>query len=163
MAKNRGKPQSCRFRGGHSAIQRGKDWAPLRGRMLRSAWLSSRAARPRLPRRPESPLFGVDPNTVGFSLLRRMEEIAAIAQVIGTIKKPPTSRKNRFEGPVYLIKAKIYLPPNKYLNDLFRVSVCEPIDLAKGPPAVMEHGIFTFDSCQKLKVGKLLGIIVSPA
>jgi hypothetical protein len=117
----------------------------------------------RLPRRPESPLFGVDPNTVGFSLLRRMEEIAAIAQVIGTIKKPPTSRKNRFEGPVYLIKAKIYLPPNKYLNDLFRVSVCEPIDLAKGPPAVMEHGIFTFDSCQKLKVGKLLGIIVSPA
>src|SRR4051794_15201279 len=95
------------------------------------------------------PLLGVDLDTVGFSLLRRMEEIAAIAQVIGVMKKPLTSKKYRFEGCIYLIKTKIYLPPNKYSNELFRVSVCEPIDLVKNPPAVMEHGIFTFDSCQK--------------
>jgi hypothetical protein len=43
------------------------------------------------------------------------------------------------------------------------VLACEPIDLAKNVPAAMEHGIFTFDSHRKLKVGKLHGIIISLA
>jgi hypothetical protein len=55
----------------------------------------------------------------------------------------------------------MYRPPGKYSKRLFRVKVCEPIDLSKNAPAIMEHGIFTFDSYRKLKVGKLLGIIIS--
>jgi len=89
-----------------------------------------------------------------------MKERAAIAEVVSVTKKPLTLERSGAEWPVYAIKAKMYRPPGKYSKHLFRVKVCEPIDLSKNAPAIMEHGIFTFDSYRKLKVGKLLGIII---
>jgi hypothetical protein len=83
--------------------------------------------------------------------------------VVSVTKKYVTLERRGIEGPVYAVKAKMYRPPSKYSNDLFRVRVYEPMDLAKNAPAVMEHGFFTFDSYRKLEVGKLLGIIISSA
>jgi hypothetical protein len=69
-------------------------------------------------------------------ILRRMKETAAIAEVVSVAKKPLTLERSGAEGHVYAVKAKMYRPPRKYSNDLFRVKVCEPIDLAKNAPVV---------------------------
>ena len=92
--------------------------------------------------------------------MKRIKETVAIAKVVSVTKKPLTLKRGA-KWPVYAIKAKMYRPPGKYSNDLFRVKVCEPMDLVKNASALMEHGIFTFDSYRKLEVGKRLGIIIS--
>jgi hypothetical protein len=71
-----------------------------------------------------------------------MEETTAIAEVVGVMKQPYTLEIDGLEEPIYAIQAKMYLPANKYSNDLFRVKISKPIDLADRGPSVMEHGIF---------------------
>ena len=91
-----------------------------------------------------------------------MEE-TGIAEVLIVTKKPITLDQHGAEDPVYAIEAKMYLPPNKYFNEAFRVKISKPVDLADRVPSVMDRGIFTFDSYWELKVGKLLEIRISPA
>jgi len=57
-------------------------------------------------------------------ILRHMKERAAIAEVVSVAKKPLTLERSGAEGHVYAVKAKMYRPPSKYSNDLFRVKVC---------------------------------------
>jgi len=39
----------------------------------------------------------------------------------------------------------MYLPQNKYLDDVFRVKISKPFDLPDRVPSVMDHGIFKFE------------------
>ena len=94
--------------------------------------------------------------------MRRMEE-TGVAEVVSVTKKPPALKNNGAAEPIYAIQAKMYLPLKKYSNDVFRVRISKPIDLANRVPSAMDHGIFTFDSYDELKVGKLLEVRISPA
>jgi hypothetical protein len=92
-----------------------------------------------------------------------MEESTGIAEVISVKRLPLMEETDSLWDHVYAIQAKIYLPADKYSNDLFRVKISKPIGVSKRAPSIMNHGRFTFDSHRELKVGKLLEISISPA
>jgi hypothetical protein len=61
------------------------------------------------------------------------------------MKKPLTLNEQGEECPLHAIEAKMYLPQNKYLDDVFHVKISKPFDLPDRVPSVMDHGIFTFE------------------
>ena len=92
-----------------------------------------------------------------------MEESIGIAKVVSVKRLPLTDETDPLWDHTYAIQAKIYLPANKYSDDLFRVKISKPIGVAKRAPSIMNHGRFNFDSHRELKIGKLLEISISPA
>ena len=95
-----------------------------------------------------------------------MEEGTGIAEVIRVTKHPVVEIAEGVEVGGYTVQARMYVPAQKYSNDFFLVRISKPSELAcrqheKG--SQMEHGEFSFDSGEELKVGDKLEIFISPA
>jgi hypothetical protein len=75
-----------------------------------------------------------------------MGESTAITEVVWVTKQliDPAAVEER----VYVIHAKVCLPEDTYLNELFRVKNSRPVGLAKRAPSVMKHGRFAFDTTE---------------
>jgi len=94
-----------------------------------------------------------------------MAEDTGIAEVIRVTKHPVVEIAEGVEVGGYTVQARMYAPAQKYLHDLFLVRISKPSGFAhlqhqKGTP--MEHGEFSFDSGEELKVGDKLEILIYP-
>ena len=94
-----------------------------------------------------------------------MAEDTGIAEVIRVSKHPVIEIAEGVEVGGYTVQARMYAPAQKYSHDLFLVKISKPSEFAhfqheKG--FQMEHGEFSFDSGDELKVGDKLEVLITP-
>jgi hypothetical protein len=93
-----------------------------------------------------------------------MEEAAGIAEVIRVTKHPVIEIAEGVEVGGYTIQARICPTAHQYSRGLFLVKVSKPSEIAcqqRVRGSQMEHGEFSFDSGELLKVGDKLEILIS--
>jgi hypothetical protein len=95
-----------------------------------------------------------------------MEEGTGIAEVIRVTKHPIVEIAEGVEVGGYTVRARMCAPAHRYTKEIFLVKISKPsafstIRHEHGSP--MEHGEFSFDSGEELKVGDKLEILISPA
>lgn len=91
-----------------------------------------------------------------------MEECTGIAEVIRVTKHPVVEIAEGVEVGGYTVQARMYAPPDKYSHDSFLVKITKPcLQHEKG--SQMEHGEFSFESGEELKIGDKLEILISPS
>jgi hypothetical protein len=95
-----------------------------------------------------------------------MEEGTGIAEVIRVTKHPIVEIAEGIEVGGYTVRARLCAAARRYSKEVFLVKISKPsaystIRHEHGSP--MEHGEFSFDSGEELKVGDKLEILISPA
>ena len=69
------------------------------------------------------------------------------------------------EITVYHVEARMFVPGNKYSNDIYMVRITEPDgvgDLMDDEGTLMEHGRFSFDSTVEIPQGTELKLEINP-
>jgi hypothetical protein len=95
-----------------------------------------------------------------------MEVGTGVAQVIRVTKHPVVEIAEGVEVGGYTVYAKIYAPVDKYSHDFFLVKISKPSECANlhhAKGSLMEHGEFSFECGQELKVGNKLEVLIFPA
>jgi hypothetical protein len=95
-----------------------------------------------------------------------MEEGTGIAEVIRVIKHPIVEIAEGVEVGGYTVRARMCPPAQTYLKEIFLVKISKPSAFSTVQHehgSQMEHGEFSFDSGEELKVGDKLEILISPA
>ena len=95
-----------------------------------------------------------------------MDEGTGIAEVIRLTKHPVVEIAEGVEVGGYTVHARVVVPVDKYSHHLFMVKISKPSELANLQHAKslhMEHGEFSFDSGEELKVGDKLEVVIFPA
>lgn len=93
-----------------------------------------------------------------------MEEGTGIAEVIRVTKHPIVEIAEGVEVGGYTVRARMCAPAHRYSKEVFLVKISKPsafLTIRHG--SQMEHGEFSFDSGEELKVGDKLEILISPA
>jgi hypothetical protein len=93
-----------------------------------------------------------------------MEESTEIAEVIRVANHPVVEIAEGVEVGGCTVYAKINDPVQKYRHCSFTVQILKPIGLShiqREKGLRMEHGQFSFDSGEELKVGDKLEILIS--
>ncbi|MBV9106963.1 MAG: hypothetical protein JO066_08215 [Verrucomicrobia bacterium] len=88
-----------------------------------------------------------------------MEEGTGVAEVISVTKQPVVEIAEGVEVGGYTVRARIYAPTDKYSDGSFTVKIAKP-QLQHAQGSQMEHGEFSFNSGEELKVGDKLGILI---
>jgi hypothetical protein len=93
-----------------------------------------------------------------------MEEGAGIAQVIRVTRYPILEIAEVVEVGGYTVFARMVGPADKYSHDFFLVKISKPLKVAnlhheKGSP--VEHGEFSFNCGEELRVGDRLEVLIS--
>jgi hypothetical protein len=94
-----------------------------------------------------------------------MEEGTGIAEVIRVTKHPIVEIAEGVEVGGYTVRARMYAPAQRYSQEVFRVKISKPpafSTIQHEHGSHMEHGEFSFDSGEELKVGDKLEILISP-
>ena len=94
-----------------------------------------------------------------------MEEGTGIAEVIRVTKHPIVEIAEGVEVGGYTVYARMYAPAQRYSRGVFRVKISKPSifsTIQHEHGSQMEHGEFSFDSGEELKVGDKLEILISP-
>ena len=95
-----------------------------------------------------------------------MEEGTGIAEVIRVTKHPIVEIAEGVEVGGYTMHARICAPAHRYAKEVFQVKILKPSAFSTVQHehgSQMEHGEFSFDSGEELKVGDKLEILISPA
>jgi hypothetical protein len=95
-----------------------------------------------------------------------MQEGTGIAEVIRVTKHPIVEIAEGVEVGGYTVRARMCPPAQRYSKEIFLVKISKPsaystVQHEHGSP--MEHGEFSFDSGEELKVGDRLEILILPA
>jgi hypothetical protein len=93
-----------------------------------------------------------------------MKDITPEAIVTRVTTHPTYELAEGVEVSPVTVTAKMYVPAQKYLNDIYLVRVLKP-GLDRDPPKqgrVMEHGEFQFDAGLEIKIGDRFEISVTP-
>jgi hypothetical protein len=91
-----------------------------------------------------------------------MEEGTGIAEVIRVTKKPVVEIAEGVEVGGYIVHARMSVPADEYSHGIFMVKILKP-ELQHARGTQMEHGEFSFNSGEELKVGDKLEILISTA
>jgi hypothetical protein len=91
-----------------------------------------------------------------------MEEGTGLAEVIRVTKQPVVEIAEGVEVGGYTVHARMYAPADKYSEGSFMVKIAKP-QLQHAQSSQMEHGEFSFNSGEELKVGEKLEILIFPA
>jgi hypothetical protein len=94
-----------------------------------------------------------------------MEEGTGIAEVIGVTKHPIVEIAEGIEVGGSTVRARLCAPAHRYSKEVFLVKISKPSacsTVRHEHGSQMEHGEFSFDSGEELKVGDQLEILISP-
>jgi hypothetical protein len=91
-----------------------------------------------------------------------MEEGTGLAEVIRVTKQPVVEIAEGVEVGGCTVHARMYAPADKYSEGSFMVKIAKP-QLQHAQSSQMEHGKFSFNSGEELKVGDKLEILIFPA
>ncbi|MBV8140833.1 MAG: hypothetical protein JO279_14490 [Verrucomicrobia bacterium] len=91
-----------------------------------------------------------------------MEEGAGVAEVIRVAKQPVIEIAEGVEVGGYVVHARMCASGIRYSDGTFMVKIAKP-QLQHAQGSRMEHGEFSFNSGEELKVGDKLEILISPA
>jgi hypothetical protein len=94
-----------------------------------------------------------------------MEEGTGIAEVTKVTKHPIVEIAEGVEVGGYTVRAKMCTPAHRYSTEVFLVKISKPSAFSTVQHehgSQMEHGEFSFDSGEELKVGDKLEILISP-
>jgi hypothetical protein len=95
-----------------------------------------------------------------------MEEGTGIAEVIRVTKHPIVEIAEGIEVGGYTVRARLCTPAQRYSKEVFLVKISKPSaysTVRHEHGSTMEHGEFSFDSGEELKVGDKLEILISPS
>ena len=95
-----------------------------------------------------------------------MEEATGIAEVIRVTKHPVFEIPEGVEVGGYTVRARMCPSAQRYSEEIFLVKISKPSAFSTVQHehgSQMEHGEFSFDSGEELKVGDKLEILISPA
>lgn len=62
-------------------------------------------------------------------------------------------------SPLYRVEAKMYVPAQKYSRGAYPINILEPVALV--PNHMMDNGTFSFDSLEKIAVGRRFKIEIT--
>ena len=95
-----------------------------------------------------------------------MEQGIGIAEVIRVTRHPIVEIAEGVEVGGYTVRARMCAPAHRYSKEVFLVKISKPSaysTVLHEHGSQMEHGEFSFDSGEELKIGDKLEILISPA